>query len=52
LRYAVDRHLSFLVQGKNLANARPTRVLGPGQALVKEELDNGRAYFLGATYAF
>ncbi|MDF4005085.1 TonB-dependent receptor [Luteibacter sp. PPL552] len=50
VRYAVDAHLSVLVQGKNLTNARPTRLIGPDQALVKEELDNGRAYFIGVNY--
>lgn len=52
LRYAFDPHLSLLVQGKNLTNARPTRLIGPGQSLVKEELDNGRAYFVGMNYVF
>lgn len=52
VRYAFTPHLSALVQGKNLTNARPTRLLGPGQDLVKEELDNGRAYFVGVNYVF
>ncbi|GGA45350.1 TonB-dependent receptor [Dyella nitratireducens] len=50
LRYLYNSHVSFLLQGKNLTNARPTRVLGPDQSLIKEELDNGRAYYLGVTY--
>ncbi|MFC3651534.1 TonB-dependent receptor [Dyella humi] len=50
LRYMYSSHISFLLQGKNLTNARPTRVLGPDQSLIKEQLDNGRAYYLGVTY--
>jgi TonB-dependent receptor len=50
LRYSYNTHVSFLLQGKNLTNARPTRVLGPDQSLIKEQLDNGRAYYLGVTY--
>ena len=52
IRYAWDAHLSFLVQGKNLTNARPTRLIGPEQTLIREELDNGRAYYVGMNYVF
>ena len=42
----------FLVQAQNPTNARPTRVIGPAQALSKEELDNGRAFYLGMNFDF
>lgn len=49
--YRYDRHMAFVLQGKNVLNARPTRVTGPGQSLLNQEIDNGRAFFLGMTYA-
>lgn len=52
LRYRPMRSVTFLVQAKNLTNARPTRVIGPAQALSKEELDNGRAFYLGMNFDF
>ena len=52
LRYKLSRQWSLVVQGKNLTNDRPTRVTGPNRVLIREQLDNGRAWFAGATYLF
>lgn len=52
LRYRPVRAVTVLVQAKNLTNTRPTRVIGPSQTLSKEQLDNGRAYYLGVNFDF
>ncbi len=52
LAYSFGKHLRMTVQGKNLSNAKLTRVIGLEQQLLREELDNGRAYYLGVDYAF
>ncbi|MEA5126430.1 hypothetical protein [Xanthomonas floridensis] len=44
--------LRMTLQGRNLSNARLTRVIGADQQLLREQLDNGRAYYLGVDYAF
>lgn len=51
LSYRFDKRLGFVVQGKNLTDARPTRITGPNQGLLNQEFDNGRAFFVGVTYA-
>jgi TonB-dependent receptor len=52
LAWRFNPHLRLTVQGKNLSNARLTRVAGLDQELLREQLDNGRAYYLGVDYAF
>ncbi|PTX92273.1 hypothetical protein DB354_13055 [Opitutus sp. ER46] len=52
IRYRFNRRWSFTLQAKNLTNNRPTRVLGYNQEYNREELDNGRSWFIGATYSF
>lgn len=52
LRYRPARAVTLLAQAKNLTKARPTRVIGPGQALSKEQLDNGRAFYFGVNFDF
>ena len=51
LSYRFDKRLGFVVQGKNLTDARPTRITGPNQGLLNQQIDNGRALFVGVTYA-
>ncbi|HEX7875066.1 MAG TPA: TonB-dependent receptor [Sphingobium sp.] len=48
LRLEVNRHLTVVAQGKNLTNYRPQRMFGPDFGLLREELDNGRAFYIGA----
>lgn len=52
LAWRFTRQLRLTVQGRNLSNARLTRVIGADQQLMREQLDNGRAYYLGVDYAF
>lgn len=52
LAWRFNPHLRVTLQGKNLTDARLKRVIGLDQALLREELDNGRAYYLGVDYAF
>ena len=51
LAYRPVSGLTLLLQAKNLTGARPQRVTGPGQGLLNQQIDNGRALFLGVTYA-
>ncbi len=48
LRLKLDRHWTIVAQGKNLSNFRPQRLFGPGFGLLREESDNGRAFYIGA----
>lgn len=48
LRLKLDRHWTIVAQGKNLTNFRPQRMFGPGFGLLREEIDNGRAFYIGA----
>jgi TonB-dependent receptor len=48
LRLKINRHLTAVAQGKNLTNFRPQRMFGPNFGLLREELDNGRAFYIGA----
>lgn len=52
LAWSFSKQLRLTVQGRNLSNARLTRVIGADQQLMREQLDNGRAYYLGVDYAF
>lgn len=52
IRYKLDRAWTLVLQAKNLTNDRPARVMGPQQNLIRERLDNGRAWFCGANYLF
>lgn len=49
--YRFNSRLAVQLQAKNLTDARPRRVTGPSQGLLNQEIDNGRALFLGVTYA-
>lgn len=48
LRVRVNRNFTVVAQGKNLTNYRPQRMFGPDFGLLREELDNGRAFYIGA----
>nr|WP_243848328.1 TonB-dependent receptor [Sphingomonas insulae] len=48
LRLKLDRHWTIVAQAKNLTNFRPQRVFGPGFGLLREEIDNGRSFYVGA----
>ena len=52
LAWRLSAQLRLTLQGRNLSNARLTRVIGAEQQLMREQLDNGRAYYLGVDYAF
>jgi TonB-dependent receptor len=52
LAYRIGEHLRVTVQGKNLTDAKLSRMIGVDQALLREQLDNGRAYYFGVDYAF
>ncbi len=52
LRYHLTERLAITASGKNITNDRPQRLVGPQQNLLREELDNGASYFLGASYKF
>lgn len=51
LAYRPIGQMAVVLQAKNLTGARPRRVTGPSQGLLNQEIDNGRALFLGVTYA-
>ncbi|MEH3120715.1 MAG: TonB-dependent receptor [Sphingomonas phyllosphaerae] len=48
LRLRLSRHWTIVAQGKNLTDYRPQRLFGPGFGLLREEIDNGRAFYIGA----
>ncbi len=48
LRLKLDRHWTIVAQAKNLTNFRPQRLFGPGYGLLREEVDNGRSFYVGA----
>lgn len=52
LRVKLRKGITVVAQGKNLTNERPRRLIGPNFGLLREELDNGRAYYLGAVFKF
>ncbi|KQN00372.1 TonB-dependent receptor [Sphingomonas sp. Leaf25] len=48
IRLKLDRRFTIVAQGKNLTNFRPQRLFGPGFGLLREEINNGRAFYIGA----
>lgn len=52
LRLKLDRHWTIVAQGKNLTNFRPQRMFGPDFGLLREEIDNGRAFYIGAVMRY
>lgn len=52
LAWRFSSRLRAILQAKNLSNARLERVVGADQDLLRERLDNGRAYYLGMDYVF
>ncbi len=48
VRLKLDRHWTIVAQGRNLTNFRPQRMFGPEFGLLREEIDNGRAFYIGA----
>ena len=48
LRVKLNRYWTIVAQGKNLTNFRPQRMFGPAFGLLREEIDNGQAFFIGA----
>ena len=52
LRVTVNRNLTIVAQGKNLTNFRPQRMFGPDFGLLREEIQNGRAYYIGGLVRF
>ncbi|KQT32011.1 hypothetical protein ASG29_09125 [Sphingomonas sp. Leaf412] len=52
LRLTVNRHLTIVAQGKNLTDFRPRRMFGPDYRLLREEIDNGRAFYIGGLVRF
>lgn len=50
--YKFDDHLSLRVQGKNLTDSVPQKVVGVSQQLNYSALQNGRAYYFGVAVAF
>ena len=47
VRLKLDRHWTIVAQGKNLTNFRPQRLFGPAFGLLREEIDNGRSFYIG-----
>jgi TonB-dependent receptor len=52
LMYKLNENISFRIQGKNLTNARPQKVVGTNQQLNYSALDNGRAFWFGVGASF
>ena len=52
VRFELSRNVTIVAQGKNLTNSRPRRMFGPNFGLLREELDNGSAYYIGALVRF
>jgi TonB-dependent receptor len=48
----ITRNLYIRLQGKNLTDATPQKVVGPNQVLNYSTLDNGRAYWAGLGFVF
>lgn len=48
IRYQVNPRVTLVAQGKNLTDTRRERMFGPDYSLLREELDNGRAFYVGA----
>lgn len=52
IMYKLDDNIFFRVQGKNLTNARPQKVVGASQQLNYSALDNGSAFWFGVGASF
>ena len=52
VKYQVTDYLSFRVQGKNLFDSRPEKVVGLTQQLNYSALENGRAFYVGVGVTF
>jgi TonB-dependent receptor len=52
LRYSITDHFYVRLQGKNLTDAQPQKVVGPNQSLNYSTLDNGRAFWAGVGFVF
>jgi TonB-dependent receptor len=52
VKYQVTDYLSLRVQGKNLFDSQPQKVVGPGQLLNYSTLENGRAIYVGVGVTF
>jgi TonB-dependent receptor len=48
LRLKLSRRFTIVAQGKNLSNQRPQRMTGRDFGYLREEIDNGRAFYFGA----
>jgi len=51
-RYRITPNLTVVAQAKNLTNTRRQRMFGPDFGLLREELDNGRAFYVGALFRY
>jgi outer membrane receptor protein involved in Fe transport len=51
-RIKLNQHIYIRLQGKNLTDSMPQKVVGPNQALNYSTLDNGRAYWAGIGFNF
>ncbi|MBV2149875.1 TonB-dependent receptor [Sphingobium sp. AS12] len=52
LRVKFNRNVTVVGQIKNITNERPERKTGLDFRLLREQLDNGRAYYVGAVFKF
>ena len=52
VNYKLDDNISFRIQGKNLMDSRPQKVVGPTQELNYSTLENGRAFYIGVGATF
>ncbi|MGA7712145.1 MAG: TonB-dependent receptor [Rhizomicrobium sp.] len=52
VNYKLDDNISFRIQGKNLTDSRPQKVVGPTQELNYSTLENGRAFYIGIGATF
>ena len=52
VKYQVTDYLSLRVQGKNIFDSRPQKVVGPGQLLNYSTLENGAAIYFGVGLTF
>ncbi|WP_428153554.1 TonB-dependent receptor [Brevundimonas sp.] len=51
-RYRLNANLTVVAQAKNLTNEKRRRMFGPDFGLLREELDNGRAFYIGALFKY
>jgi outer membrane receptor protein involved in Fe transport len=51
-KYAILANADLRFSMKNLTDARPQKVVGPGQGLNYSALENGRAFFFGLGFRF